>query len=211
MGIYHRANGVLASVNLAVLDARRGIIWQRAVRSALHKSFVSSGQHGFGFSAAPTPDSGKLAERVCGGAVCLASVARGIRGVDFGAQRRFKHVLRNAVTGGLCVLCARNREQGAGGENIQHPVVLLVGGFLFCTGPDEQADAGDAAVGDVAAGLVAVETICDLRFTIHDFTSGLGKDSVLPAERDFVRGDVYRAAKFRRGGLVDEHFTRWPD
>ena len=40
------------------------------------------------FPVAPALDGGNMAERVGGGAVCLASVARGIRGVGCGAQGR---------------------------------------------------------------------------------------------------------------------------
>ena len=59
------------------------------------------------FPVAPALDGGNLAE--CGrrGAVCLASVARGIGGVGCGTQGCSEHVLRIAVTVGLCVLCVR--------------------------------------------------------------------------------------------------------
>ena len=62
---------------------------------------------------------------------------------------------------GLLSLCAyacyaqRTGNSETGRENIQRPMVLLAGGFLFRTGADEQADAGDAAICDVVAGLVA--------------------------------------------------------
>ena len=38
-----------------------------------------------------------VAECIRGRVVCLASVARGIGGVDFGAQRRFEHIFRSAA------------------------------------------------------------------------------------------------------------------
>ena len=64
--------------------------------SAPHQPVVSSGQHGAAFSVAPATDRRRLAERVGGGAVCPASVARGIGGVDCGAQGCFEHVFRAA-------------------------------------------------------------------------------------------------------------------
>jgi len=84
---------------------------------------------------------------------------------------------------------------------------LRFGAGFFCPQFDEQTDAGDAAVGDVAAGLVAAAEGDKWQVAGGECSeSGLGKDSVLPSERDFVRGDVYRAAKRRRGHRVDKNF-----
>ena len=132
----------LASADVAVPDAGRGIVWQRSVRSALHESFVARRQHGAAFSVAPAFDGGDLAERVRGGAVCLASVARGIGGVDFGTQGRSEHVLRTAVTVGLCALCAEcDRWQESGDTIGVRPVtchmsrVTLSTGWHCCSSP----------------------------------------------------------------------------
>ena len=51
-------------------------------------------------------DPGDVAERVRGRAVCLASVARGIGGMDFGAQGCFEHIFRAAGALDVCVLRA---------------------------------------------------------------------------------------------------------
>ena len=122
----------------------------------------------------------------CGGPVCPASAARGIGGVDFGAQGCFEHVFRAAHFW-------RMRARGRSGErenwrghrtsNIEHRTSkgYWLAFVFFRAGSDEQTDAGDAAVCDVVAGLLAVGEIYDLGFTIYDFTSGSGKDSVLHA------------------------------
>ena len=87
----------------------------------------------------------------------MASPARGIRGLDFGTQGCFEHVLPTIVTVGLCVPCA------AGDTNKVHPVTfhvsrftfLLAGTSVFHLGPDVQTHAGDPAVRAAAAGLLA--------------------------------------------------------
>ena len=63
--------------------------------------FFHARQCGPAFSFAPAPDRGDLAERLRGRAVRLASVARRIGGMDFGAQRRLEHIFRAA---GACFL-----------------------------------------------------------------------------------------------------------
>src|SRR6185436_21138472 len=87
-------------------------------------------------------------------------------------------------------------------------------------GADEQADAGDAAVCDAVAGLLAAgEGVrCEgsgvrcwrslggpFTFHVSRFTFAVGKTSVLRAERGFVRRDV-RGAKEGRRRAVFVHF-----
>src|ERR1035437_4038459 len=103
------------------------------------------------------------------------------------------------------------------------PVTLLwIGVVFFRPRFDEQAHAGDTAAGDVAAGLVAAGKSVECRVSSAGCScSGLstfnlqpfdfGKNSILRAERNFVRCDLHRTAKRRRGRQAGEDSNDWPD
>ena len=64
---------------------------------------------GFGdaaVSAAAGDDLGLLAQRVCGGGLCRASAARGIGGLDHGAEGCAERAVLSADAVGLCLVCA---------------------------------------------------------------------------------------------------------
>ena len=113
-------------------------------------------------------------------------------------------------------------EIGSGGPS--HCFRLLAGVAFFCLRVDEQADAGDVAVRDVAAGLLAAQTFCrwpvesgrltgsepstfNLQLSTVD-----GKDSVLRPGGGGKPGDLSGAEAGRRGddgGPFPAGSARW--
>ncbi len=90
-----------------------------------------------------------------GGAVCRASLARGIGGLDFRAQGCPQRAVFRTDPGRLPALCAPPFFAGP----------LSAGRRGLCPGLDGQADAGDAAAGAAAVGLLAagpIRTQCEL-------------------------------------------------
>ena len=117
------------------------------------------------FFIAQKNDAGVLAQRAGGGTVCLASPARGIGGVGGGAQGCVEHIFLDADVVGVGEIRAGRKNIEHPTSNIQQSMVLLVGGILFRAGADGETDGRDAAIRAVAAGLLAVKTIHDSRFT----------------------------------------------
>src|ERR1043165_2887990 len=141
-----------------------------------------------------------MAERVCSWIVCIASSACGVSGLDFGTQGCIEHVLRIARADFLRTLCAIKNPQSESGDR-----KLSVGAVFLCVRPDVQTHAGDGAVCDALAGLLASTKIYDLRFTIYEpqichvtrhssLVTVDGENSFLRFERCFVRHHVFRAA-----------------
>ena len=95
---------------------------------------------------------------------------------------------------------------------------LCFGALVFRAGSDEQADAGDAAVCDVVAGLLAAaagfkfsgQIINDHPSTIDHLATDPGEDAFLPAQRGYVRCYGLDAANGQYCGLAFSfliHFT----
>ena len=96
----------------------------------------------------------------------------------------------------------------------RHPslVTLLLARLAFLrAGLDGQADGGDAAVRDVAAGLLAAERIRNSEFGIRNFTKLLlEKMPVLRAGGGFLCHHVSGPASRRRGGFAADRSAGLP-
>ena len=137
----------------------------------------------FGIAA---DDRRPVAERLRGGGVCHSSAAGGIGGVGDGTQGRVERVVFHADTLGICALCAPTAIAGS----------LLDGDVVLGLGPDVQGDAGDTAVGIVAAGLLAAESVrpagvCRVEKSFPSAASDPRKDSPAGAFPCVMRGGAF--------------------
>ena len=101
-----------------------------------------------------------------GGAVCVASAPRRIRGLGGRKKRRALRLFLDAHAVALRPLCR---------AAFHHPLSFRA--RLLCPLPDGKTDGSDLAIRVAAAGLLAAETIYDLRFTIYDFSTRSRKNS----------------------------------
>ena len=143
-----------------------------------------------------------LAGRICGGAICLASIARGVGRLGGGTERRVEHVLRAAVAPLLRKGSDKWQVAGNRDEKSQTRASLVAGHILLvtfllpgldflCLRFDGQADAGDIALRVSAAGLLAVGKSPKQRIPgFESFVFDFGKVAVLFAHRNFVCGNV---------------------
>ncbi len=180
MGVWTDWRRLLASADLAFVDVGSKSLWSESRGVSLHECSVSRRQRRIAFSVATDVDGGVVAECGGGGTVCPASAARGVGGVGDGTQGCAQRLLRLAGADMLRPLCAtENAESGGtrhatpvlrsftaeGGRNTQdvshftshvsrlHLLSSLP--LLLCLWPDEQGDAGDLALCDASARLLA--------------------------------------------------------
>src|ERR1035437_420436 len=178
----------LASADVAVTHARRGIVWFRAVRAAFDERAFARRQHGAVVSVIETIDGRALAERLCGGTVWIASVACGIGGVGVGTQGRVERIVFHADAADVCAVRGVVQSPKSKVQSLLRTVAVAVR-----LRPVEQADAGDVAVRAVTAGLLAAKPFCSFDSqvsTLNHFASGIGKTAVPCVERGFFGGHV---------------------
>ena len=134
-------------------------------------------------------DERPVAQRGGGGAVCLASAPRRIRGLGGRKKRRALRLFLDVDVVALRPSCR---------ATFRRPLSCRARGV--CPLPDVQTDGRDPAVCAAAAGLLAAEAICDLRFAICDFQKAVGgKSSIFRLVCRWLRADAARAAN--RDGL----------
>ena len=142
-----------------------------------------------------------MAERICRHGFCHSSLARGIGGLDFRAQRCFERSVFHAHARRLCAL-----SEPAVAWSVCHD------GDLLRSRIDVQADDCDNAVCSIVARLLAAPTPGELsRFATVD----RGEDSSFCPFRHFVCGHDARAEARRRFGrgiatrfAHQQHFCR---
>ena len=143
-------------------------VWARASGAASDQSAVTRGQYRVVVSIVQTNDGLVLAERLGGGVVWAASVARRVGGLGVGAQGCVECVLFPAHIADVCAVCPktvesrRARGESTSNSSPRHSTLdprLLFDVIIFRAGADEQADAGDATVRTVVAGLLAAPAL----------------------------------------------------
>src|ERR1035437_7773333 len=191
MGVSDNLRQQLASADMVVLYGGCGIVWNGSAGTSFDKRALARGQHHAVVSVVKTIDRRALAERICGGSVWIASVARGIGGVGVRTQGRVKRIVLHANPADVCTICEKQSHFSGVGCQASGCPRLLVGGFLFYAGADEQADVGDLAVCAVATGLLAAKPICTFNPQIaarNCFAFGIGKTAVPCVQPGFFGG-----------------------
>jgi len=182
---HHLTSLLLHALNTALvfllLRGMTGALWRSALAAAL-----------FGFHPLHVESVAWVSERkdvLSGffGFLSLLFYARYARGAETGIQNPESRIQKSEIGG---------RRPEVGGESAF--LLLLVCAAVLCAGLDEQADAGDVAVCDAAAGLVAAQSNAERGVRSAEFHKvGRGKDSVLCAGGGGQRCDL-RGAESRR-------------
>ena len=145
MGVYSQCERQLASVDNDVPHAGLPDLRTERRRTSYDECAAARSDGDSPVFGSAADDRRLLAQRLCGGGVCHPSVAGGIGGVGVGAQRRVERVVFHADGRGVCSPCAP--------PVFSRP--LSAGGFSVHAGFDVQANAGHAAAGVAAIGLLA--------------------------------------------------------
>ena len=124
-----------------------------------------------------------MAQRFCGRGVCDSPAARGVGGLDRGAEGCAQRVVFHADAGSLCRLCPPPAVPGP----------LLDGGVDAGAGADVQADGGHAPVCAVLVGLLAAETIHPTGRPFGSLASDRRKGSAAGSFRRSLRGHAFCA------------------
>ena len=98
----------LASANVDFAHAGLPMVRLEADGASFDESTAAHGEHGFAVFGVKTINWWFVAERGCCGAVCVASIARGVGGVDRGAEGCAECVLVFGDRVGLCKVLGGN-------------------------------------------------------------------------------------------------------
>src|SRR5262249_54973107 len=134
----------LASSDLDFAYARRPAIWFKRRTTPPDQCCAACHQLLFVVGLSVLHDQIARAERFCCGALCSPSVARRIGGMDLGAERCTKYVVRSPDIVGIRWIRSPSWTE---------PVSSFSRAVRF--GTDGKTDAGDASVRDVVTRLVA--------------------------------------------------------
>src|SRR5438876_4419799 len=146
MGLHHRSLRQLASAHLVVAHDRHSIVRIKCGCTSHRQCAFPHRERAPSFFAAGSRDARTLAKRDGSSAVCVASIACRIGGLDRRTQRRAQHIFSVAIPWGL--------REVRGVEPAKAPVVIIA---VLCRWIDGQANAGDATVHFPLAGLVAAQ------------------------------------------------------
>src|SRR5438093_3579257 len=144
MGLQHRSLRQLASAHLVVAHDRHSIVRIKCGCTSHHQCAFPHRERAPSFFAAGSHDARALAKRDSSSAVCVASIACRIGGLDRRTQRRAQHIF--SVVSPWCLRAVR------GVEPAKAPRVIVA---VLCRRIDGQANAGDATVHFSLAGLLA--------------------------------------------------------
>ena len=173
------AGRLLAPADVAVVDVGREPLWSDSRWVSLHECGVARRQRRVAFPAAAVVDGGILAE--CGGgrALCPASAPRGVGGLGDRKKGRAQRFLRLSLPPLLRPLCrspkvevggpwsvvrgqySKVSSSWSGARTLRHgSAITLLPPLPRLPGlrPDEQGHAGDLALRDAPARLLALAT-----------------------------------------------------
>src|SRR5881296_482120 len=179
MGLHHRSLRQLASAHLVVAHDRHSIVRIKCGCTSHHQCAFPHRERALSFFAAGSRDARTLAKRDGSSAVCVASIACRIGGLDRRTQRRAQHIFSVAIPWGLRAV--------RGVEPAKAPVVIIA---VLRRWIDGQANAGDATVHFPLAGLLAAQAGLSPISPL-----GCREDAVLLAHCGVERCDLCGATK----------------
>src|SRR5882724_4947024 len=145
--------GQLASTGLVVAHVRLPALWPESSRASFYQCFAACRQHDVALCAFVSTYGRSLAVCLRRGALWLASVACGVRGLGVGAQGCVVRVFWDAGVACVRTLCARVQSPKSEVEGL-----VWYSAGAVCPGLDEQANGGDSSVCSLAAGFLAAAT-----------------------------------------------------